>query len=43
MADKDDTPANQDNAFEQFKRLTAKLVKVPKSEADAKEAVYQRK
>jgi hypothetical protein len=33
----------QGSPFDCFKQLTAKLVKVPKKEVDAKEAAYQRK
>ena len=38
----DDKPAPAPDAFAAFKALAGKLVKVPKSEIDAREAEYQR-
>ena len=37
-----DKPAPAPDAFAAFKALAGKLVKVPKSEIDAREAEYQR-
>lgn len=37
----DDKPARTPDAFAAFQALASKLVKVPKSEIDAREAEYQ--
>ena len=43
MSKQNGTLPRTDTPFDRFRELARKLVAVPKAEADAKEAAYQRK